>query len=75
MDFGRQPSGVPALESIFPTISPIIYIYIILFFGGFLWLVSKENVRDIYQVTKKTLFKTIGWTIIIDVVFIYSIIS
>lgn len=75
MNLGRQPSGIPALESIFPTVSPFVYIATVLFFGGFLFLNSKIGIRDIFKITKKQMITTIGLTIIVNLIFIYSILS
>lgn len=75
MNLGRQPSGIPALESIFPTISPITYLMSTVFFGGTLWIISKENIRSVYQVTKRSVFLTIGLTIVANAVFIFSVIA
>jgi len=73
MNFGRQPSGIPALENIFPTVSPAVYIITLLFFGGFLFLNCKQGVRNIFKVSKQTMIATIGLTIIVNLIFIYSI--
>jgi len=73
VNFGRQPSGIPALENIFPTVSPVVYIMSLLFFGGFLFLNSKDRVRGIFKISKQTMFMTIGFTIIVNLIFIYSI--
>lgn len=73
MNLGRQPSGIPALENIFPTVSPAVYIMTLLFFGGFLFLNCKDGVRDIFKISKQTMFVTIGLTLIVYLVFIYSI--
>jgi len=75
MNLGRQPSGIPALESIFPTVSPIVYIFSLLFFGGFLFLICQIGVRNIYKITKQTMLSTIGLTTIVNLIFIYSILG
>jgi len=75
MNLGRQPSGIPAFESLFPTVLPITYIMTLIFYGGTLWLISKEDIRNIYKISKQTMFMTIGLTIAINLIFIYSIIG
>ncbi len=75
MSLGREPSGIPALESLFPTVSPITYIMTIIFFGGTLWLICKEIIRNIYKISKQTMIMTIGSTVALNVVFIYLIIG
>ncbi|WP_044400173.1 hypothetical protein [Lacinutrix sp. Hel_I_90] len=73
MNLGRQPSGIPALENLFPTVSPAVYVMTLLFFGGFLFLNCKEAVRNILKISKQTMLATIGFTLIVNLVFIYSI--
>jgi len=73
MNLGRQPSGIPALENIFPRVSSGVYIMILLFYGGFLFLNCKERVRSVLKISKQTMLATIGLTLIINLVFIYSI--
>jgi hypothetical protein len=75
MDFGREPSGIAALESLFPTVSPITYIMTLIFFGGTLRLICKENIRNIYKISKQTMLVTIGLTIAVNVIFIYLIVG
>jgi len=75
MNLGRKPSGIPALENIFPTVSPTVYIMTLLFYGGFLFLNCKDDIRDVFKVSKKTMFTSIGLTLIVNLIFIYSILG
>jgi hypothetical protein len=75
MNLGREPSGIPALESLFPKVPPITYIITLVFFGGTLWLICKENIRHIYRASKQTMFLTLGLTIAVNLIFIYSFIG
>lgn len=75
INLGRQPSEINVLNSIFSTVSPIAYLITLLFFGGTLWLICKANIRDVFQITKKTMLQIIGFAILINAVFIYSIIG
>jgi len=75
MNLGRQTSEITVFDSIIPTASPITHLITLLFFGATLWLICKANVRDIFQITKKTMLQIIGFTILINAVFIYSIIG
>jgi|TARA_B110000971_G_scaffold92928_1_gene95597 hypothetical protein len=73
MNLGRQSSGNTILENLFPTVSPAVYIITLLFFGGFLFLNCKEGVRNVFKVSKKTMFATIGFTLFINLIYIFSI--
>lgn len=73
MNLGRETSGIPALENLFPTVSSGVYIMTLLFFGGFLFLNCKNGIRDIFKISKKAMFITIGLTLIVNLIFIYSI--
>ena len=73
LNLGRQPSGIPFLEEIFPTVSAFVYFMSLLFFGGFLFLISKKGVRNILKVSNQTMLLTIALTIIVNSIFVYSI--
>lgn len=60
VDLNRQPTGVPALDTLFLTTSPIHYIGSLLVFGGLTWTLCKENMREVYQVDKKSMFIALG---------------
>lgn len=75
MNLGTQPSGIPALEEIFPTVSPAVYFMTLLFFGGFLYLICKQGVRNIFKVPKQTMHLTIALTVIVNLIFVYSILG
>ncbi|WP_166965394.1 hypothetical protein [Yeosuana marina] len=75
MNLGRQPSGIPALENLFPTVSSGVYIMTLLFFGGFLFLNCKEEIRNFFKISKQTMIATIVLTFIVNLIFIYSILG
>ncbi len=75
MNLDYQPTGIPAFDSLFPTVSPITYLMSLIFHGGALWAIGKENVRNIYQISKWTMFITIGSTIAGDIIYISLIIG
>lgn len=60
VNIGRQPSGISALDNLFPTPSPTAYIGQILFFGGILVYICRQQIRDIYTVDRQHFFLTIG---------------
>lgn len=55
-----KPSGISALDDIFPQVSPITYILSFLFFGGIIWAISREKIRTIYSISKRTMILTIS---------------
>lgn len=60
VELNRKPTGMPALDTLFPTTSPIVYIGTLLLFGGLTWTLCKENMREVYQVDKKSMFIALG---------------
>ena len=56
----REPSNFPALDNIFPQTSPTTHVMTLLFFAGTLWTICKEEIREIYTIDKKYMFRTIG---------------
>lgn len=60
MQLNRKPTGVPALDGLFPAISPAVYIGTFLVFGGLTWTLCKENIRAVYGVDKKSMFIALG---------------
>jgi hypothetical protein len=60
MELNRKPTGVSALDALFPTTSPTVYIVTLLAFGGLTRTLCKENMREAYQVDKKSMFIALG---------------
>jgi hypothetical protein len=60
MTLNREQSGFAPLDNIFPQSSPTTHIMTLLFFAGTLWTICKEEIREIYIVDKKFMFRTIG---------------
>jgi hypothetical protein len=60
MELNRQHTGVPSLDTLFPTTSPTLYIVSLLVFGGLTWTLCKKNMRELYQVDKKSMFIALG---------------
>jgi hypothetical protein len=60
MELNRQPTGIPALDTLFPTTSPTLYIGTLLVFGGLTWTLCKEDMREVYQVDRKAMFTALG---------------
>jgi len=49
----RQPIGNVALDNLFPTVSPVIYIGTFLIYGFATISMSKKNIREIYAINKQ----------------------
>lgn len=60
LTLNREPSAFPSLDNIFPQTSPTTHIMTLLFFAGTLWTICKKEIREIYSVDKKYMFRTIG---------------
>jgi hypothetical protein len=67
LTLNMEPSGIPALDSLSPQASPATQIFNLLFFAGILWVICKHNIREIYFVDKKYMFKTIGISVVLTV--------
>lgn len=60
-----QHSGFEALDSLFLETSPTTHLLTFLFFIGTIWAVSRENIRNVYTISKQTLILTVTITAII----------
>jgi hypothetical protein len=60
LTLNREPSAFPALENIFPQTSPTTHIMTLLFFAGILGTICKKEIREIFSVDQKYMFRTIG---------------
>lgn len=60
LTLNMKPSGIPALDNIFPHTSPGTYLLTLVFFVGTLWTICKEEIRAVYAIDKKYMFMTIG---------------
>ncbi|MBB3696550.1 hypothetical protein KMW28_24035 [Flammeovirga yaeyamensis] len=64
LNWNSEPSGIPALESLFPQTSLITYIVMLLFYGGFISILIKAEVKNSYNIESKTSLKTIGFSVV-----------
>lgn len=55
MEINHQPTGIPALDALYPTTPPTHYLVKLLVFGGLTWTLCKKNIREVYQVDKKAM--------------------
>lgn len=70
--FNYTPSCFPAVDNLFPTPSPTAYIFTLLFYGGLTWIMSKANIREVYNVNKPDMFITIGIGVAIVIFIAFS---
>lgn len=70
MTWNMGPLGVPALDSLFPQTSPTTQILITLFFGGTLWVLTKKEIKEHYNINKQITIATIGISAILTILFI-----
>ena len=75
INLDRKPSGIVALDSIFPTVSPMSFLLAMLFYMVVLWLIYKNKIRDIFKVSEQTAFMTIGFTAILNLIYLYIIMN
>lgn len=55
-----QPSGIGALDKLFPPMSPMTHFVVFVFFAAMLLTICKKEIRDAYAVGKKHMFLIIG---------------
>ncbi len=70
MTWNMEPLGVPALDSLFPPTSPTPQILATLFFGGTLWVVTKEKIKEQYDINRQILIASIGISAVLTILFI-----
>ncbi|HLN96755.1 MAG TPA: hypothetical protein VK183_14060 [Flavobacterium sp.] len=64
--FTREPSGIAALDSLFPRPSPFASLLTCLFFAGNLWAIGRETVRGVYGIARQTLILTIALSAVLS---------
>jgi len=65
-----MPKGVEELKyltALLPLIFVLIPIFKFLFFSGIIWVISKEKIRNIYSISKRTMILTISIVIFVAV--------
>jgi len=70
MKVNMYPEGPTA---IFPQISPTIHILSFLFLSGIIWVISREKIRTIYSIGKRTMVLTISIATLVVVLEIITI--
>jgi hypothetical protein len=57
---GRHSIGNEAFDTLFPVVSPSVHLGTFILFGSAIWVMTKDNVRDVYNVDKQAMFISIG---------------
>jgi hypothetical protein len=70
MTWNMEPLGVPALDSLFPQTSPTTQILTTLFFGGALWVLTKKEIKEHYNINRQITLATIGISAVLTILFI-----
>ena len=71
LDFRSQHSGVEVIDNLFPATSPTTYLVRIFLFGGCLWLLCKNSIREVYAINKQTILVTTGIGIAVTGIIIF----
>ncbi len=58
--FGAQTEGVVYIGNLFSAISPITFLFILIFWVGMVWLVGRKSIRSLYSVGGRTATLTIA---------------
>jgi hypothetical protein len=70
MTWNMEPIGVPALDRLFPQTSPTTQILTALFFVGNLWVLTKKDIKEEYNINRQTSFATIGISAVLTILFV-----
>lgn len=61
-----KSTGYTDVDNLFPRPSPAVYIFRLLFFGGTLYTICQQDIREDYQVTRKRMIEITGITAFIS---------
>jgi hypothetical protein len=60
LTLNRHPTGNEALDTLFPVVSPLVHVGTFILFGSATWVMTKDNIRDVYKVDKQAMTISIG---------------
>ena len=63
-----KSSGIEALDSLFPQFPTPIYLLVFLFWSGIICVISREKIRSVYSIRKRTMILTISIVILYHLV-------
>lgn len=55
-----HPTGNEALDALFPPMSPLVPVGTLILSGSATWILTRDNVRTVYNVDKKTMIISLG---------------
>lgn len=58
--FGRYSTGNETLDTLFSVESPSVHVGTFILFGAATWAMTKDNIREVYNVDKQTMIISIG---------------
>jgi hypothetical protein len=67
LELNTKPTGIPAFDSLTPKDLPLINIWSFIFNGGCLWVLCKENIRNVYSIGKRQMYNSIGIAVALTV--------
>ncbi|MEM7108944.1 MAG: hypothetical protein AAF519_12020 [Bacteroidota bacterium] len=70
MTWNMEPLGIPALDSLFPQTSSTTQILTTLFFGVTLWVMTKKEIKEHYDINRQTMIAAIGIAAVSTILFI-----
>jgi len=56
-----QSAGLGALDTLFPSVPPSVYIGTFLLFGSMTWVMTKRDLRAVFNIDRRMMFLTIGF--------------
>ncbi len=68
--WNKEPGGISVLDSLFPQISTTTQILTTLFFVATLWVLTKKEITEYYNINRQTIIITIGIAAALTVLFI-----
>jgi hypothetical protein len=51
-------NDTPGFHTLVPPMTPLVHVFTFLFYGGMLWVTCKENIREVYFISKRTMLIT-----------------
>ncbi|MES2590770.1 MAG: hypothetical protein V4608_02710 [Bacteroidota bacterium] len=63
VESNSTPSSFSALENLVPKTFPLVFIWSLIFNGGMLWVICKDNIREALNINKRKIFVAIGTSI------------
>ena len=72
MELRARNPGESGIDGLFPATSPVTYLVRLFIYCGCLWLICKNNIREIYAINNRNLLITIGIGLAVTVTSIWG---